>query len=154
MKPLLLDTNLLGQICHPNADQFKEIKSWVYSLLRASGQIHYQIFLPEIADYELRRKLLHLAYQQGRTDTQSLHRLNQYQKVLNYLPLQTTTFQRAAELWAEARLRGLATASPEMLDGDVILAAQAQEVKGTVLTTNKKHLSRFVAVSDWQDFLI
>ena len=126
MTPLVLDTNLLGQICHPNAAQFKEIKSWVYGLLQAPEPKPYQIFVPEIADYELRRKLLHLAFQQGRGQTQSLQRLNQYQKILNYLPLNTPTFQRAAELLANARLRGLAPASPEMPGGDVSLEAQKQ----------------------------
>lgn len=58
----------------------------------------------------------------------------------------------AAQLWAEARLSGLPTASSSSLDGDVILAAQAKELNGIVLTTNQKHLSRFVPVADWQSF--
>ena len=39
----------------------------------------------------------------------------------------------AAELWADARTRGASTASENSLDGDVILAAQAIGVAGTVV---------------------
>ncbi len=60
---------------------------------------------------------------------------------------------RAAELWADARGHGESTAAEEALDGDVILAAQAQRTSGAVITTNTKHLSRFVDSYDWEDFL-
>jgi hypothetical protein len=48
-------------------------------------------------------------------------------------------------LWAEARLQGLP------LDGDVILAAQAVAVNGTIVTANRKHLSRFVPAKEWTE---
>jgi len=51
---------------------------------------------------------------------------------------------RAAELWALARNRGTPTADPKELDGDVILAAQAEQVRAVVATDNVGHLSRFV----------
>jgi predicted nucleic acid-binding protein len=60
----------------------------------------------------------------------------------------------AAQLWAEARLNGLPTDASSAMDGDVILAAQAKALSGMVLTTNKKHLSRFVPVAVWQSFQI
>ncbi len=54
-----------------------------------------------------------------------------------------------ARLWADARQRGLPTAPPHGLDGDVILAAQALSVQGSVATTNRSHLSVFgVTVED------
>lgn len=110
----------------------------------------HRVFLPEIADYELRRKLLHLVRtRQG--DEISIERLDVLGKQLDYLPIRTETMRRAAVLWAEARSTGSSTAAPEALDGDVILAAQAQEVSGVVITENRKHLARYVTVSAWQD---
>lgn len=107
------------------------------------------MILPEIADYELRRKLLHLRLKQPRSRT-GLTRLDQLAEVLVYLPLSTPIMRRAAELWAQARASGLPTAGEADLDGDIILAAQAQIAGGTVVTMNPRHLGRFVPVVDWE----
>jgi len=101
-----------------------------------------QVYIPEIADYEIRRKLLHLELT-GRSST-ALNRLNELAVVFKYLPLSTATFRKAAQLWANARAKGRSTAHPHSLDADVILAAQAFEIDGCVLTTNEQHLSIFV----------
>jgi len=37
-----------------------------------------------------------------------------------------------------------------ILDGDVILAAQAEAAGATVVTENVSHLDRFVAAADWE----
>ena len=58
---------------------------------------------------------------------------------------------RAAELWAEARRRGRSTADPQVLDCDVILAAQALAIGATVVTDNVGHLSLFVEAKSWRD---
>ncbi len=39
----------------------------------------------------------------------------------------------------------------EALDGDVILAAQALEVDGVVITENLRHMTRFVTAYRWQE---
>jgi predicted nucleic acid-binding protein len=70
---------------------------------------------------------------------------------LDYLPLDTSMMRRAAELWARARNMGLPTAPPEALDGDVILAAQAERVAAVVATTNVGHLARFVSADHWRN---
>jgi predicted nucleic acid-binding protein len=145
---LLLDTGILGQLCHPARKTSGPVARWLSQLLTANNPL-LQVILPEICDYELRRKLLHLvAKQQG--DQRSLQRLNDLGKVLEYLPIDTDTLQRAADFWAQARIQGLPTAADPALDGDVILAAQASLVGGTVVTANRKHLARFVPTSDWQ----
>lgn len=77
--------------------------------------------------------------------------------MIGYLPITTSVMRRAARLWAQARNEGRPTASPESLDADVILAAQAlvlEEESGSpvvVATTNPDHLSRYVAAEDWRD---
>ena len=82
----------------------------------------------------------------------SLKRLDEYHSILQYLPIETATMKLAAQLWAESRLKGEPTAEATALDGDVILAAQAKLCDGIVLTTNKRHLSRFVPVADWESY--
>jgi predicted nucleic acid-binding protein len=71
---------------------------------------------------------------------------------LVYLPITTAIMRDAARLWADARSRGFPTASPQGLDGDVILAAQALSVQGSVATTNRGHLAAFgVTVEDLRE---
>lgn len=153
MQNLFLDTNILGQLCHPSPKKHLALKEWFYKMLKQESKNH-QLCLPEIADYELRRKLNHIALQSGQKMTRSLERLNNYHHLITFVSLEKSTLQLASQLWAEARYQGLPTAHPESLDGDVILAAQAKQMNGIVLTTNKKHLSRFVPVADWDSFKI
>ncbi len=47
---------------------------------------------------------------------------------LTYAPITTLEWRQAAVFWADARRRGLPTASPEALDADVILAACAATI--------------------------
>jgi hypothetical protein len=46
---------------------------------------------------------------------------------------------------------GTPTAPPEALDGDVILAAQAERAGAIVATENVAHLARFVIARHWRD---
>jgi predicted nucleic acid-binding protein len=103
------------------------------------------VYVPEIADYEVRRELLRAG------KTASIRRLDTLITDLDYLPLDTQTMRRAAELWAQARNLGTPTAPPEALDGDVILAAQAERAGGIVATENVRHLARFVTAKHWRD---
>jgi len=68
-----------------------------------------------------------------------------------YLPLDTPTMHRAADLRAEARSAGHLTASADALDADVILAAQAEGVGATIVTENVGHLSFFGPADRWQN---
>lgn len=139
---LVLDTGVLGQVCHPRGKGNHEICDWFRVALTMVG---FELYLPEISDYELRRKLLHLL-SKNQADMKSIERLNQLGRLIDYIPIDTTTLRHAAQLWSEARGKGQKTASDDSLDGDVILAAQALTVEGTVLTNNAKHLGRFVSV--------
>ena len=86
----------------------------------------------------------------------SVHRLDHLTQTLEYIPIQTDTMLLAASLWAEVRKMGQPTADPKALDGDVILAAQAQILANKmtpviIATTNVGHLSRFATALNWQD---
>ena len=139
---VLLDSGPLGLASHPRPSP--EILGWI-SRLFAAG---VEIIVPEIADYEVRRELLRAGRPRG------IQRLNELKATLAYLPINTDAMLRAADLWAETRRRGRPTASNESLDADVILAAQAQGIKGKdiiVASSNPKHLARFVASDRWEN---
>jgi predicted nucleic acid-binding protein len=146
---LVLDTGILGQLCHPNKRQNRPVTVWLEQMLEQTDA-DVRVCLPEIADYELRRKLLHLA-RKGQTTPRAIERLDELATLFDYLPLDTATMRRAAQLWADAREIGRPSAEDAALDGDVILAAQAIEVGGTVVTTNRKHLIHYVSTSGWSE---
>jgi hypothetical protein len=145
---VLLDAGPLGILTNPKATPLNlECRQWMKELLLKN----YRVILPEIADYEVRRELIRANRLQG------IQRLNEWKSRLEYQPLTTATMLKAAEFWAEARQTGKPTASPEALDGDVILAAQASLIaesqgdrKVVVATTNVGHLERFVNAKYWQ----
>lgn len=144
---ILLDTGVLGYLCHPSREEENAaVRQW-FELLVERGAV---LAIPEIADYELRRGLL-------RTNNEfALARLDRFVFALDYLPITTTVMRRAAHLWAESRLKGRTTAHDKALDGDVILAAQAKiaELSGeqvTVATTNPRHLKWFVEARTWDE---
>jgi hypothetical protein len=86
-----------------------------------------------------------------------VERLNNLKARLGYVRITSEVMLLAAELWAQARSGGYATAADEALDGDVILAAQArilatlQSRTVVVATTNVGHLAYFTTAVGWQD---
>jgi predicted nucleic acid-binding protein len=138
---ILLDAGPLGMVSNPKASRRnRDCYEWLLSAV-ADGA---RVLLPEIADYEVRRELLRANKAKG------LERLDLLKQTLEYLPLSTGIMLRAAQLWADARRSGLPTADRHALDCDVILASQALEVGGEVVTDNVGHLSRFVEARLWQ----
>jgi predicted nucleic acid-binding protein len=118
-----------------------EINLWLEARVRAGTTV----LVPEIADYEVRRELIRAGKQR------SIRRLDMLVRRATFLPIDTATMRRAAELWAQARNRGVPTAPPEALDADVILAAQAEGAGAVVATENAGHLGRFVTALHWRD---
>jgi predicted nucleic acid-binding protein len=139
IKRIMLDTSPLGRIAHPEPNP--EAVSWLQHVLDEGGLV----FLPEIADYELRRNFL----LEGMAA--SIRRLDQLKNTLLYVPLSTVIMRKAAEFWAMVGQRGRATAPFDALDGDVILAAQAHEEGVLVATENVSHLSLFVEAKHWRE---
>ncbi len=142
---LVLDTGPAGMIAHPRPNE--EFSLWLQNAL-AAGSI---VVLPEIVDYELRRNFK-LEIGRGKTSfQQSLKRLDELREVLTFLPIDSQIMLSAAEFWAAARLQHKPTGDPKELDGDAILAAQALQVEGIVVTTNVGHLELFVEAKTWQE---
>ena len=146
---LILDTGILGRLCHPRNPKNRPVAEWLVALLDDPSR-DIAVFLPKIVDYELRRKLLHLI-KKGQADQKSIDRLDQLGLLLEFVPIHSAIMRRAAELWAQSRSQGTPTADTAALDGDVILAAQAESVDATVVTNNPRHLAQFVATADWRD---
>jgi predicted nucleic acid-binding protein len=143
---LLLDAGPLGILSNPSGHpEATRCQNWLNAL---SNDV--VVYVPEIADYEIRRELL-------RTDKlDSLAQLDALITAVDFLAIDSATMQRAAELWAQDRKRGRPTAEPSALDADVILAAQAQRIAEAtgdtvvVVTMNARHLGQFVDARRWQ----
>jgi len=133
---LVLDTGVLGQICHPR--KYQDVRSWFRRAVR-----EHELLVSEVADYELRRELLRLG------SHGSLARLDELTRELRYLPTTTATWRTAARLWAEQRRGGRVTG--DGLDGDLLIATQALEEAAAVITANKKHFESVVDTCAWND---
>ena len=100
-------------------------------------------------DYEVRRELIRNGATVG------LQRLDHAGTILNFAPITRDVMIKAAELWAQARNRGLPTAA-RALDGDVILAPPRRLLATgpgdvvTVATDNVGHLAQFVDAQPWE----
>jgi predicted nucleic acid-binding protein len=144
-KIIALDAGPSGIICDdPGKPAVKRISDWLIQMI-ADGRT--RIILPEIADYEVRRKLLSLPH--GAASVRRLDALVKPGGLLVYVPITTAAMRTAARLWGEAKRGGFPTADSKAIDGDVILAAQAMEYVGEgdrlwVATGNVKDLARYV----------
>jgi hypothetical protein len=142
--PLWLDSKSKDRV--PAAEL---CRLWM-TLLANAGAV---VVIPEIADYEVRRELIRAG------SWANLRRLDAIKADRRYLyaPITTQAMLVTAKLWAEARQHGVPTASPESLDADAILAAQATIVAGaydriTIATGNIGHLARFrIDARPWED---
>ncbi|MGI8711369.1 MAG: PIN domain-containing protein [Acidimicrobiales bacterium] len=151
---IVLDTTPLGLITQrPGHVGGDACRAW-YGTLSGIG---CRFFVPEIADYEVRRELLRAKKADG------IQRLDDFISAdpARYLPLTTEQVRRAALLWAQARQGGLVTAPPEALDGDVLIAAQAESVmpadfslSGRVVATqNVRHFGALTTAVLWSDLI-
>ena len=137
---LLLDTGVVGQICHPR--KYQDVRRWF-----AAAVSQHDFLISEVADYELRRELIRIRA------TRSLARLDELSRELRYVPVTTATWRSAANLWAWLRRTGKATASEHGLDGDVLIAAQAIAEGAAVVTTNLRHFEPLVRAVQWDELL-
>ncbi len=146
---VILDSGVLHTLI--STSKVKEVtdcQDWFYYLLSRSALV----VTSAICNYEVKRELIR------RNNTLEMNNLNQLKTLIELLPVDEPTLELAAELWAEARNRGLPSADDLSLDADVIICAQyqllAEEYPGryiVIATTNVKHLSRFTEAKEWQD---
>lgn len=140
---VLLDTGPLGMVTHPRPNT--DAVEWLQRLISTGASI----LIPEICDYELRRQLIRANRRKG------IARLDALEQTLEYVAITTVVMRKAAELWAEARNRGVPTADAAALDGDMILCAQAATLPlaaepPTIATTNVSHLALFADAQLWR----
>lgn len=121
-------------------------RQWIMNCIAAGNHVR----VPAIVYYETIRELERL------NASAQIARLKAFcfTDPARFIPLETAHLEVAAKLWGQARNAGMPTASPEALDGDVILAAQALSLGVSapnliVATTNPAHLSRFIAADLW-----
>jgi hypothetical protein len=142
---VFLDAGPLGVLVkHPAKPEVLACSTWLADCIAAGCAV----YLPEIADYEVRRELLQAGF------AHSIVRLDRLKTKLTFLPITTDAMLLAADLWAQSRRGGQATSDPKALDGDVILAAQmlttGLDASAMIAaTTNAKHLVRFVPCAEW-----
>ena len=141
---ILLDSHPLGALSHPRPDV--GIAQWV----AACRTVGYEIYVPEVIDYEVRRELLRANKSVG------IRNLDALKSALRFLPITSLAMLLAAELWATSRRSGFPTGDPKKLDIDVILAAQALTLGVPpgdliVATSNVGHISHFAPAALWSD---
>ncbi len=140
----MLDSGPLGRLVHADYKRNPEIRAWLSRLLDG-GRV---IYLPEMADFEVRRNLI-LENLRG-----SLANLDDLANVVTYLPIVTADMRLAAELWAKARKAGRSVGDPRELNADVILAAQAIRASAVIATENLGHLGQFTTARLWKQILV
>jgi predicted nucleic acid-binding protein len=97
-RAIFLDAGPLGMLVHPRRSP--EIAGWLRRLVGAGAAV----WIPEIADYEVRRELLRI------NSLPAVRRLDAYKLSLGYVPITTAAMLKAAEFWAAARRQGRPTA--------------------------------------------
>ena len=142
--PLSLVTQRRGKSAEADA-----CRTWMKGLF----DVGIPVCVAEVTDYEVRRELIRA----GKTD--GVARLDRLQSVIKFLPINTEAMLRAADLWAQARNQGVATADVKALDGDVIMAAQIltcglPPTEIIVATTNVRHIVRHIAADLWSNIVL
>jgi predicted nucleic acid-binding protein len=140
IKAVMLDSGPLGRLSHANYTRNREVRAWLASLLDAD----VAVFLPEIADFEIRRNLI------VENLTGSLANLDALPSLITYVPITTADMRQAATLWAQSRRSGRTVGDAKELNADVILAAQALRLGCTIATDNVGHLAQFTDARAWQ----
>jgi hypothetical protein len=142
-----LDSGPLGLVTQPRISaEVLAINRWLLNCLSIGTEM-----VPAIIYYEVRRELLRARKAAG------LARLDAFVEIdsSRYVALTDDALRFAAGLWASARQQGRPASPEQDLDIDVILAAQALTFGGgadvVVVTTNPRHLDKFVKARLWND---
>lgn len=152
LESVFLDTTPLGllTIRPGKSEEADACRVWIDTL--TDGGL--RIYVPAIADYEVRRELERLGH------SAALQRLDDFENAVRgrLIPITQEAMFQASKMWADVRRQGMQTAAPEALDGDVILAAQVRELwlpigQFVVATSNVRHISRYVNAQIWHSIV-
>ena len=149
---VFIDTGILGLLANPNKKgEAADCEQWLLGLL-SKGVL---VLTSDICDYEVRRNLILELLR--KPNINSISSLDELKDLITFLPISNEVIIKAANLWAEARIKGIPTADDKSLDADIIICAQyqvlEQEYPGryiVIATTNVKHLSNFAEAKEWQ----
>ncbi len=149
---IVLDTTPLGLLTQKkDVPEAEDCRAWYRELINFGCLF----FVPEIADYELRREFL----RQGNANAVTRLQIFNAAVTGQYLPLTTSAVHLAATLWARGRNQGKTTAPPEALDADALIAAQANLLNPAafgltaviIATANVGHLSALTNAVSWSE---
>lgn len=135
----MLDSGPLGRLTHADYSRNRETRAWLAALLDRE----VAVFLPEIADYEVRWNLI------VEDLTGSLANLDALPSLVSYVPITTADMRKAANLWAKSSKTSRSVGDPKELNADVILAAQAIRLGAVIATDNIGHLAQFTDAKLW-----
>lgn len=146
---VFLDSGVLHTlISNSKVKEVIDCQDWFYYILSRGALV----VTSTICNYEVKRELIR------RKNLKEINNLAQLKNLIDFIPVDEATLELAAELWAEARNKGLPTADNLSLDADVIICAQYQILVNTypgryvvIATTNVNHLSRFTEAKEWQN---
>lgn len=142
----ILDFGPLGTAGNPGRGRDAErLRAWI----ERESDGGSAVMVADVVVYEVRRELIRAGRGPG------LRRLAEVMGGMERIPITETAWDRAAELWAEARRRGVATAKDDALDAALLIAAVAQLAaeagwNAVVVTGNPAHIGRFADVRDWR----
>jgi predicted nucleic acid-binding protein len=142
---IVLDAGPLSLLASPRKKAASvECWDWLEGHIAAGASI----FVPEIADCEVRRELIRAE------KTKSIRALDEMTNVATFVPISTTSMRLAADFWARLRRAGLPTAGDNSIDADCILAAQVAALPDFIVaTTNVRHIVRLVPAAEWESIL-
>lgn len=143
---LLLDTNVLTWICNVKAPEAHRFTQRLIDAVERDPNEWY-LGVPLVAAYETRRWLIWLARWEGLNPevqpTKRLEVLERFLTLANYVEHVEADERLASELWVQSRVSRNQGEDNLALGADALIAATAQRLDATVLTTNIKDFVRY-----------
>jgi predicted nucleic acid-binding protein len=156
---VILDSGVLDLLVTPINEELCEDErrlievyqctEWFYRLLSKGAYIT----VSDICDYEVRREFV-------RIRSKSVQKLDQLRDLIEFQEVSFAVLERAAEMWAEARVISQPNKVKENIDIDCIIAAQWSLLverypgrKIIIATKNIKDFQRITECNIWQDII-
>ncbi len=152
---VFIDSGVIGLLSNPNdLEEAIACENWLYTMLLRG----VNVYSSDLCDYEVRRSLVLASL--NKSDINGIPKLNALREIISFLPITYPLLLKACSLWAQARSRGIPTASNSSLDVDIIICSHWQTLqeespgrRAVIATTNVKHLSRFAEAQLWRNIV-